>query len=393
MIRKHPIAVIVCCILLATSLWFTPNSMPELLYQLWPKAPHPIATLTAAIQFGFVIGTLAMACLGLADRFAPHLIFWLSAWFGAVTNLAFVYAAPTIEWAALWRFLTGFALAGVYPLGMKLVVVWRPEKKQMVLSWLVGALTLGTALPHLLRGLIPQQAGFAVLMLASLLAVLAGFIIFWLGTPQLEQKVTVQRLHLNHLRAPLSSRKYRLATASYWGHMWELYAFWALVPLLLKDVVAADNLTWSCFAVIGIGCFGCVCGGFLARRFSSYQVAQLALGGSALCCAAFPLFAASFPDLRFILLLVWGVFVVADSPQFSSLVAASLDVSKLGAGFALQNATGFALTILAIQWSQQQWSTLGARVSWLLLPGPLLGLLALWRYARQELRFSKKLIA
>lgn len=377
---SRPLAVIVLAQLFGTSLWFTGNSAAlDLADQLqWSEAARGL--LLTAVQLGFIAGTLGIAISGLADAFPASRIFAAAALFGAIANAAFALLTRDLITAALFRLFTGVALAGVYPLGMKLVVTWEPERAGAALGWLVGALTLGTASPHLVRGLGQSWPWQYVVLTSSALALLAGAVILLLGDgPAKPPRLPPQwGAVLGVFRLP----SFRSPALGYFGHMWELYAFWYLVPKLVETTPTGLRFAVASFAVIAAGSIGCIGGGLVTRRYGSRPVAQVSLIVSGSLCLLFPLLDTAPSGLRFALLLIWGVAVVADSPQFSALSAAACPRPAVGAALAVQNGIGFLITVVAIQLVAWQWPALGTKTLWLLAPGPWLGLLAMGRKIR-----------
>ena len=390
---RHPVPVIVLAQLFGTSLWFSANSAADDLIRQWGIGPADIGTLTNAVQLGFIIGTLSFAISGLADRFPASRIFAVCAVLGALANAAFALFADGMASGIPLRFAVGFCLAGVYPLGMKLVVSWVPERAGAALAQLVGMLTLGTALPHGIRLAGTGWSWSATLLVSSGLALLAAALILRLGDgPHLKRRHDAPPLRLGRVFHTFSIAEFRASAFGYFGHQWELYAFWTLTPALvvMAGLAAPGSAALSAyaFAVIGIGALGCLIGGWCSQRFGSARVAAVALAGSALCCALFPLALGGPAWALAGLLLFWGATVVADSPHFSALSARACPPEIVGSALAFQNAIGFAITMLSIHLGSAWIGDWQARIAWLLLPGPVIGLLCLSPLWRRSIRSS-----
>ncbi|MDE2369876.1 MAG: MFS transporter [Burkholderiales bacterium] len=383
---RRAIGIIVAAQLLAVSLWFSANGAADNLSAAWALRPADFGWLTNAVQAGFIVGTLVLSLSGLADRFAASRIFTVCACAGAAFNGAFAFGSHGLATALPLRFAVGLCMAGVYPLGMKLVVSWAPERAGAALSLLVGMLTLGTALPHGIRAVGADWPWRAVVGASSLLALVGAALVARLGDgPHLRQG-DAEPASLGAVLEALRVPAYRRAAMAYFGHMWELYAFWTLVPTLVvlagRATPHAAALSAWAFIVVGVGMPACIAGGWASQRLGSARVAGFALAASALCCALFP---ASLAWSRWAatgLLVLWGAAVVADSPHFSALSARACGPRIVGSALALQNAVGFAITMVSIQLGTSHVATQGAAIAWWLLPGPLIGLIALaplWR--------------
>lgn len=353
-VSRYVLPIIVLAQFCCTSVWFAGNAVLDDLAQAFALPATALGHLTSAIQLGFISGTLFFALLALADRFSPARVFLVSALAAAACNVAATWTDHTLLSILGVRFLTGFFLAGIYPVGMKIAADFFDRGLGRSLGYLVGALVLGTAFPHLLKGLGGELPWRSIFYLTSVGAVVGALLVGLLVGDGPYRRPAVQ-LRLGAFFDIFRPRDFRRAAFGYFGHMWELYTFWALLPLLV--VVFTDlhpGVDWSpslvAFGVIAAGGAGCVIGGYVAEKYGSMGTARAALLLSGLCCLALPLALVWLPPGLFLAyLLGWGVVVAADSPQFSTLVAQRAEPSQKGSALTLVNCLGFAITIVSIQ--------------------------------------------
>jgi len=364
------------------SVWFAGNAVLPDLQRSWGLPPEALGDLTAAVQLGFIAGTLSFAVLAISDRYSPRKVYLACSVLAAAANAAAWLAAPSLIALLGLRFATGFFLAGIYPVGMKIASGWYRSDLGKALGFLVGALVLGTAFPHLVRSLGETLPWQAVMFAVSGLALGGGVAMFAL-VPDGPYLQAGSSFHPRALLMIFHSASFRASAFGYFGHMWELYAFWAFVPALIAAYAvrtgdaALDVSLWT-FAVIAAGALGCVGGGLVSLRFGSAQVAFAQLSTSGLCCLASPL-ALHLPAPAFVAyLIVWGIAVAGDSPQFSALNARYAPGDLVGSALTIVNSIGFAITILSIQLLNHGIGLVGVEYVFLaLVPGPLLGLAAL----------------
>lgn len=372
-----------------TSLWFAGNAVIGALQVSWHLPDSAQGLTLASVQLGFVAGTLVFAVLAISDRFRATSVFFCCALLGATSNLALVFVPGDVWTLVASRTATGFFLAGIYPVGMKIAASWCDRGLGRALGYLVGALVVGSALPHLVKGLgttLPWQAVIGTCSAAAVVGGLAVFVCVPMG-PHLPQR---SPFNIHAIPEIFSLPKLRAAAFGYFGHMWELYAVWAFFPLLVHGYAVRHGLghvnvsLWA-FALIAVGAVGCAGGGELVRRFGSARVAliQLVVSGCA-CVLVIPAFAAP-AWLFFMFLLVWGIAVVGDSPQFSTLVGMNVPGRYVGTAFTIVNGIGFAISAVSIQLLAELSATISVEYLFLLLvPGPVLGLYAARRLLRDE---------
>ncbi len=378
--------------LLAMSLWFSGTVVLPELSRLWNADLALSSWLTMAVQVGFVVGGLLSAAFNLPDRFSAIRVCVISSVAAAGVNAAFaVVAAEHIAAALVLRFLTGAFLAGVYPPAMKILAGWYREGRGTALGILVGALTVGSALPHGVRatGDLPWRV---VILSCSAFALAAAALFHW-GVKEGPYNAPQQPLNLGQLREVIRNRPLRLANLGYLGHMWELYSMWGWIALLLGASAGgpSQSVAAASFLALAIGAVGCVWAGRVSDAtlspWASTRVSQrahvtiVAMGVSGACCLLAAAVFRNFWGLVAVC-LVWGIAVVADSAQFSTLVSEVSDPRYVGTALTMQTVLGFLLTVFSIRvvgaiaaeygW---QWAAASMAI------GPALGIIAMWRLA------------
>lgn len=363
-----------------TSLWFAVNAILKDIQAYFPNSNHFLGNMTSAVQLGFVCGTLCFAVFSISDRFSPKWVFVISGMIGAILNLGTLLSMGNMPMLLSIRFGVGFFLAGVYPVGMKIMSDWYQKGLGKALGYLVGALVLGTSFGHLLAALKFHFAWQNILIAASMLA-LTGTLLMALGIEDGPHRQRIGSFRPRAIIEAFSDRKFKQYAWGYFGHMFELYTFWAFIPVILQHYQWLHKQTFSIsgwsFGIIGAGILGCVCTAILSQKsFTSRQLAYFFLMMSGLCCLISP-FIWSLPFELFIgILLIWGFSVVADSPQFSTLISQNAQPHFRASAITIVNSIGFAITIVSILFLQYLQAIIATE--WLFFPlclGMIIGLL------------------
>ena len=353
MSKRGSIAVLILCQVAVLSVWFSSAAVLAEMAGEAGLAPRRLAWLSTAVQAGFAAGALVYAALGIADRYDPRRVFALSALGAAAANAALLVAPVGGGEAIALRAATGFFLAGVYPVGMKIAVGWAKADRALLVGSLVGALTLGSASPHLVA-LIGGADWRQTIGATSALAAAGGVAMLASGLGPYHARAA--RLDLRTMALAWRDRRIRLAILGYVGHMWELYAFWAWVGMIAGTSYAAAGLAdptaeakLTAFLAIALGGLACVPAGRWGDRFGKARVAAgaMALSGAAALGAAAAYGGPAW--LMGLVLVAWGIAVVPDSAQFSALVADYAPPERAGSLMTLQTSIGFALTAVTVQ--------------------------------------------
>ena len=384
---KFVLPIIVISQFLCTSLWFAGNAVLPDIIKNFPAELNLLANLTSMVQFGFIAGTLVFAIFAISDIFAPSKVFFVCGIAASIFNLGICLEFSDVNLLLLFRFLTGFMLAGIYPVGMKIASDYFKDGLGKSLGFLVGALVLGTAFPHLLKTFTADFPWKYVIYATSTLSLIGASCVFFL-VPNGPFRMAGQKFDFSACLSGFKNINFRSAAFGYFGHMWELYTFWAFLPgilLLYKNTHHLDKLNVSLFAflIIASGGLSCMLGGLLSQKFGAKKIATIALSVSGLCCLLSPIFL--FADsvyIFFMFLFIWGLAATADSPLFSSLVAKNAPDHLRGTSLTLVNCIGFAITIVSIQLLNILSKEMNSHYLYMVLAiGPILGLWALLKRA------------
>ena len=380
-IKPHILPIIILSQFASTSTWFAGNAIVDQLIEKTGLGTEIIGYVLSSVQLGFISGTLVFALLMIADRYSPSKVFLVCALLGAACNLMLL-SQDISKWFLLSvRFGTGFFLAGIYPVGMKIAADYYEKGLGRALGYLVGALVLGTAFPYIFGGTNWGENPDMIIKATSILAIIGGLLI-WLFVPNGPFRKPSSALHLNAGPQLFKIQGFRKAAFGYFGHMWELYAFWAFTPLAIQTFNEIHTkqlsiLLWTGI-IIALGGLSCMLGGIVSQRVGSKRVAITALLISGLLCIVSPLL---FQTTSYVFLFgwcLWGMAVTADSPQFSGLVAGAIPSELKGTGLTLVNCIGFAISILSIQLLALLSNYLEVQFLFIILAiGPILGLLQL----------------
>jgi MFS family permease len=383
------LALLALAELLGMSLWFAASAVSAQYRALWGLSGAQAAWLTTAVQLGFVAGTALSALLNLADVVPARRLFALSAVLGAAAN-AMVLGAPGLAGALAWRFATGVCLAGVYPPAMKMVSTWFRARRGLAVGGVVGALTIGKALPYLVHAI--PGAGIRPVTLAASGGALAAAALVWIGYRDGPYEFPARPFSWGLVGEVVRQRRWRLATGGYLGHMWELYAAWTWLPAFIAASIAAREVSDAgrahgervasavAFAALAVGGLGCLWGGLVADRRGRAWLVTRAMAASGACALLVGLTFGRSLWLLVPVALLWGFFVIADSAQFSVLVTESVPPHAVGTALTVQTSLGFLLTTLTIQMVPPLAAAVGWRWAFVVLAlGPAAGIWSIGR--------------
>jgi len=387
-VPKRILPIIVFSQFAGTSLWFAGNAIIGDLRLAMNVGINDTGIVTSAIQLGFITGTLVFALLAISDKYSPRKLFLICSILGSISNLLIYSIAFDLFSLLVLRFITGFFLTGIYPIGMKIAAGWYKKGLGNAIGLLVGALALGTAFPHLIKsfgGSLPWEQVIFIISGFSL----AGGLVMFLLVPDGPYISSGAKFNPKAIITIFKNKELRSSALGYFGHMWELYTYYALIPLILiyylKLNHAELNIPFWSFIIISLGSIGCIVGGIISKRTGSAKVAFVQLALSGFCCLISPIMFNTSTPFFLIFLIFWGIVVMGDSPQYSAIVALSAPKGLVGSGLTLVNSIGFAITILSL-WVVYQFLDI-VEISYALMilaVGPILGLVSMKKLLKDK---------
>ncbi|MFW2366194.1 MAG: MFS transporter [Desulforhopalus sp.] len=372
------------------SLWFSGNAILDDLVREWNVSGQFVGYATSAVQLGFITGTLLFAWFTVSDRYSPRKVFFLSALLGATANSLIIILPKEMIILILLRYCTGVFLAGIYPVGMKIAAGWYKGGLGRALGYLVGALVFGTAFPHVLKAA-GYQLDWQIVLLSTSVISLSGGVAMLAFVPDGPYIKKGSLLNGKALSMIFNKKDCKAAVLGYFGHCWEVYTLWAFLPLFLSTYVLRNldssiHIPLWAFLIIASGAAGCAIGGIVSKKLGSARVAFFLLAVSGCCCLLSPFFFSLPPVFFLAIMIVWGVSVAGDSPQYSTVIAQTVPGDLVGSALTLVNCIGFFITIVSLQLVDFLSTLIEVEILLLiLLPGPLFGLYSMRQLVAKQI--------
>ena len=389
-IRYITLAIIIFAELAGTSLWFFGNAAIAQIPESALFETNQWYSMATIVPVGFMLGAIVFSVLMLSDRYQSSLVFMVSCILGGIANLGLV-----VDWEMNWpyhasRLLAGFFLAGIYPVGIKIVTDWFDQKLPKMIGILMGFLVIGLSIPHLIKDMTPEYSGKLFLTGISISAIVGGILLYWC-LPEAPFARLRSRYHYSEVKMLFKNHNFRSATVGYVGHFWELIAFWSFLPILLatwSSFHAGANLNFNicCFGVFGLGGVATIGSGMVSQYLGSERIAMFTLALSGFCCLLSPLMFL-MPIYIFLPFLgFWGMMIIADSPQLIAILAKLAPQNLRGTALTVVISIGLLITIISIRSATFTSVWLGENFRYLPLAiGPLTGTFFLYRLARKRL--------
>jgi MFS family permease len=383
------LTIVSVSLLFSLTIWFSANAITSQLIALWNLNQFDISILSMTLIIGFVIGGLIYSISNLPDLIKTPIFLSFNAFFGALTNV-FAALSPNFLWFIIFRFITGFFLAGVYPTAMKLISSWFKRNRGLAIGILLGALTAGSGLPYVFN--LIQVPNWRILLSFSSLLALIGSILVFIFIQEGSHVSRGAKFRFSNIKILLKKRSMKLANFSYFGHMWELYAFWVWIPRFLEEVYSQSYPTGNATFYFSLGTFlifisgalGNMIGGKISDRIgrTKFNIIMLIFSGASSLTIGFTLYN---PILALVIALIWGLTIVPDSPQYSAMISELSDPAYIGTSLAIQTSFGFALTNISIWLLPFFVDLIGWQFSFMFLViGPIFGIFSLIQLRKES---------
>ncbi len=354
MSRLRIVPLLMFCLFAGTSVWFAPNAIAPVLGERFGLTPIDIKSMTASVQYGFLTGTALLTLTMAADRLPIRFLFLGATTLNAILTLSLLWVDYDSTGIAFTRFMTGLCLAAVYPICIKATASWYVGRKRgLMLGFIVGSLALGAAFPHMLNSLFPTIDIEYFLSLVAVASMTSGlcFALFFRPGPH---QAKPSAFSFQSLMTLLENRRYVAIVIGFMGHMWELFTLWILIPKMWTEALtkpSSSTISILSLVSVGAGFVGCIIGGYYAFKKSSLKTTQISLLISGGFCLGAPILGHLPPHhfLYWFIIPIWGMAVIADSPQFSSMASSAVKPEQVGTAIACMTCLGYGVSAISIQ--------------------------------------------